>query len=164
MFNKFKCHCKTFRNFYLVSHIIVSGFCIFLSITQMPHLKHADCPWDRLDLLLEKCIIRTGLTWSAAHSRAGHAQTQSFLHQPHSVASFIHNKHMCTHQNMCPCLKQPTEPPAPVGFFMGTSSHWTKTINQFQHVSWVILFRLVGLWACMSKNNNHRSEMHEYYS
>lgn len=82
----------------------------------MPHLEHGDCPWDRLDLLLEKCIIRTGLTWSAAHSKAGHTQTQSFLHQPHSEASFIHNTHMCTHQNMCPCLKQPIERPADVGF------------------------------------------------
>lgn len=47
------------------------------------YCKHTDTehtlrPWERLGLLLERCIIRTSLTWSAVHSWAGHTQSQSF--------------------------------------------------------------------------------------
>lgn len=45
-------------------------------------LERADCPRDRADLLLQKCIIRTGLTWSAAHSRAGHTQNPAISPWP----------------------------------------------------------------------------------
>lgn len=51
-----------------------SPVCAYLLYPSHRRLERADCPRDRADLLLLKCIIRTGLTWSTAHSRAGHTQ------------------------------------------------------------------------------------------
>lgn len=39
---------------------------------------HTLRPWEGVGLLLEGCIIRTSLTWSAVHNWAGHTQSQSF--------------------------------------------------------------------------------------
>lgn len=46
--------------------------------TLLDTCAHTLCPWGRIGLLFERCIIRTGLTWSAVHSWAGHTQTQPF--------------------------------------------------------------------------------------
>lgn len=51
-----------------------SSVCVHLLDPSHRRLEWADCPRDRADLLLQKCIIRTGLTWSSAHSRVGHTQ------------------------------------------------------------------------------------------
>lgn len=66
---------------------------LFVSYCKRADTGHTLRPWERLGLLLERCIIRTSLTWSAVHSWAGHTQSQSF---PSSISlslclpSFLH--------------------------------------------------------------------------
>lgn len=74
--------------------------------TLLDTCAHTFCPWERIGLLLERCIIRTGLTWSPVHSWAGHTQTQSFsptatLSLSLSMASFLHgaHTHTCTYRH-----------------------------------------------------------------
>lgn len=71
---------------------------------------HTLRPWEGVGLLLEGCIIRTSLTWSAVHNWAGHTQSQSFpsslslslslpfyLSLSISLSSFLHGSgaHAC---------------------------------------------------------------------
>ena len=54
----------------------------------------------------DKCIIRTGLTWSPTHGRAGHTQTMSF-HHPDLLSSAAQDTHTVrhTHRSMCRVIR-----------------------------------------------------------
>lgn len=66
------------------------------------------CPRGRIGLLFGRCIIRTGLTWSAVHSWAGHTQTQAFpsAASPLMTRLFSHALHTHTDTRI-PCSRPP---------------------------------------------------------
>lgn len=74
---------------------------------QHTHTANTFCPWERIGLLLERCIIRTALTWSPVHSWAGHTQTQSFpsaaslslFFWPPFYMAHTHRKNICTYRH-----------------------------------------------------------------